>query len=105
MRPGEETSSHQVRLVFDSGGQRSYITENLCDALKLPVVGKDSLLIKAFDDSNERLRVCNVVQVWISTLDGMVVYIQAYAVTVICGPITNQPTETAQDSFPHLHGL
>ena len=105
VQPDEEIPSHQVRLVFDSGSQRSYITENLCDALKLPVVGKDSLLIKAFDHSDARLRVCNMVQVGIRTLDGMVVYIQAYAVPVICGPITNQPTKIAQDLFPHLHGL
>ena len=48
VRPDEETPSHQVRLVFDSGSQRSNITEILCDALKLPVVGKDSLLIGHF---------------------------------------------------------
>lgn len=100
-----KTPSHQVQLVFDSGSQRTYITENLCDALRLPVVGKDSLPIKAFGNSDARLRVCNMVRVGIRTLYGMVVYIQAYAVPVICGPITNQPIEIAQDSFPHLHGL
>ena len=33
------------------------------------------------------------------------VYIQAYVVPVICGPLTQQPTELAQSSCIHLHGL
>ena len=34
-----------------------------------------------------------------------IVYIQAYVVPVICGPLTQQPTELAQSSYQHLHGL
>lgn len=34
-----------------------------------------------------------------------IVYIQAYVVPVICRPLTQQPTEPAQSSCEHLHGL
>ena len=105
VRPDNDTSSLSVRLVFDSCSQRSYITKNLKDRLKLPVIGRESLLIKTFGESDARLRTCEIVQVGIKTMCDAIVYIQAYVVPVICGPLTQQPTELAQSSCEHLHGL
>ena len=51
VRPDNDTSSLSVRLVFDSCSQRSYITKNLKDRLKLPVIGRESLQIKTFGES------------------------------------------------------
>ena len=53
--------------------------------LGLPVVGRDSLLIKTFGQSDARLRSCEMVQVGIKTAHGATVYVQAYVVPVICG--------------------
>ena len=105
VRPDNDTSSLSVRLVFDSCSQTSYITKNLKDRLKLPVIGRESLLIKTFGESDARLRTCEIVQVGIKTMCDAIVYIQAYVVPVICGLLTQQPTELAQSSCEHLHGL
>ena len=103
--PDNDSYSPSVHLVFDSCSPRSYITKDLEDKLKLPVIGGGSLLIKTFGVSDARLRTCEIVQVCIKTMCDAVVYIQAYVVPVICGPLTQQPTELAQSSCEHLHGL
>ena len=73
--------------------------------MQLPVVGRDSLLIKTFGESDARLRTCEIVQVGIKTLCDTTVYIQAYVVPVICGPLTQQSTELTQSSYEHLRDL
>ena len=105
VRPDNDSSPLNVRLVFDSCSQRSYVTQAVQEKLQLPVFGRDSLLIKAFGESNARLRTCEIVQVGIKTLCDTTVYIQAYVVPVICGPLTQQSTELTQSSYEHLRDL
>lgn len=62
-------------------------SEHLKFELGLPVVGRDLLLIKTFGQSYARLRVCEMVQVGIKTVRRATVYVQAYMVPVICGPL------------------
>ena len=88
LRPDNDSCSRSIRLVFDSCSQRSYITENLKTDLGLPVIGRDSLLIKTFGKSDARLRSCEIVQVGIKTACEATVCIQAYVVPVIFGPLT-----------------
>ena len=103
--PHDGSNSTNVRLVFDSCSQRSYITEQLKNHLCLPVIGKDSLLIKTFGENDARLRICEIVQVAIETLNGTVVYVKTYVVPTICGPLSQQPTQLAREKFQHLQGL
>ena len=105
LRPDNDSCSRSIRLVFDSCSQRSYITEKLQTELGLPVIGKDSLLIKTFGQSDARLRSRKIVQVGVKTACEAPVYIQAYVVPVLCGPLTQQPIELAQCSYEHLRGL
>ena len=88
VRPDKDSNPLNVRLVFDSCSQRSYVTQAVKKKFQLPVVGRDSLLIKTFGESNATLRTCEIVQVGIKTLCDTTVYIQAYVLPVICGPLT-----------------
>ncbi|XP_068756263.1 uncharacterized protein [Montipora capricornis] len=99
------SSSLNVRLVFDSCSQRYYVTQTVKEKLQLPVVGRDSLLIKTFGESDARLRTCEVVQVDMKTLCDATVYVQSYVVPVICGPLTQQSTELTQSGYEHLRNL
>ena len=103
--PNNDSSPLNVRLVFDSCSQRSYVTQTVKEKLQLPVVGRDSLLIKTFGQSDARLRTCEVVQVDMKTLCDATVYVQSYVVPVICGPLTQQSTELTQSSYEHLPNL
>ena len=44
------------------------MTQAVKEKLQLSVVGRDSLLIKTFGESDARLRTCKIVQVGIKTL-------------------------------------
>ena len=105
VRPDNDSNPLNVRLIFDSCSQRSYVTRADKEKLQLPVVGRDSLLIKTFGESDATLRTCEIVQVGIKTLCDTTVYIQAYVVPVICGPLTQQPTELTRSSYEHLREL
>ncbi|XP_068680553.1 uncharacterized protein [Montipora foliosa] len=105
MRPDNDSSPLMVRLAFDSCSHRSYVTPAVKEKLQLPVVGRDSLLIKTFGESDVRLRNCEIVQVGIKTLCDATVYIQAYVAPVICGPLTQQSTELTQSSYENLPNL
>ena len=50
--PGKPSGTN-FRFVFDSGSQKSYVTVDVKNALNLPVVGKDKLLIKTFGGITE----------------------------------------------------
>ena len=105
VRPDNDSSPLNVRLVFDSCSQRSYVTQTVKEKLQLPVVGRDSLLIKTFGESDARLRTCEIVQVDIKTLCDATVYTQVYVVPVICGSLTQQSTKLTQSSYEHLRNL
>ena len=97
-----------ARMVFDSGSPRSYISENLRNALNLPIAGQETLLIKTFEESTAKLRRCDIVQLAVEADDGMQVYVSAYVVPVICAPINNQYNqliEFTQENYPHLQCL
>ena len=74
VRPDNDSSPLNVRLVFDSCSQRSW-------------------------------RTCEIVQVGIKTLSDTTVYIQAFVVPVICGPLIKYSSELTRSSYEHLRDL
>ena len=50
-----------VRLIFDTGSQRTYLTERARDALNLVTVRKVSMMIKTFGQENETVQICDLV--------------------------------------------
>ena len=93
------------RFVFDSGSQKSYVTVDVKNALSLPIVGKDKLLIKTFGDESPKVRDCEIVQFSVGCKNGEEIVMQAYVVPVICTPISNQVISRAVKHYEHLRGL
>ena len=93
MRPDNDNSLRNVRLVFNPCSQRAYVTQAVKEKLQLPYVGRDSLLIKTFGESDARLHTCEIVQVGIKTLCDTTVYIQ------------QQSIQLTQFSYEHLRDL
>ena len=75
------------------------------EQLKLPTVGKETLLIKTFGDDSASIKECDVVQLCVRTLDGLNVYVTSYVVPVICSPVSNQQTQDTLECSPYLQGL
>ena len=88
--PGDAKTEQNVHLIFDSGSQKSYVTEELKRALNLPAIAKEKLMMKAFGDSSPKVRECEIVQIGIKCIDEVEVIMTAYLVPVICTPISNQ---------------
>ena len=52
--PGDPEITGNARKIFDSGSQRSFVTNRLKDSLTLPIVGRESMINKAFgSDRND----------------------------------------------------
>ena len=96
----------KARILFDSGSQRSYISEKLRNALSLKADKSETLVIKAFGDSKEQVKVCDLVQVAVEGLDGQTsTYLTAHVVPSICAPINGQVVDYASNNYKHLKGL
>ena len=70
------------RIVFDSCSQRSYITQRLRENLNLLPNGSDTMKITAFGDKEPRQRECEKVQISITALDGMELYVNGYVAPI-----------------------
>ena len=104
-RPDNQETGMYTQVIFDSCSQRSYITCKTREQLKLPTVGKETLLIKTFGDNSASVKECDIVQLCIRTIDGMSVYVTAYVVPVICSPVSNQEIQSVVECYPYLQGL
>ena len=51
----ESISSGLVRILFDTGSQRSYVTNNTCTRLNLPIIRKEKLVIQTFGHNESKL--------------------------------------------------
>ena len=57
-----------LRILFDSGSQRSYMTEHARNKHNLSAVKAEKLLIKTFGQENEQLKECDVVEFCVKDL-------------------------------------
>ena len=51
-----------VRVVFDSGSQRSYVTKRVKDYLNLPVAAREQIYLKTFGQNKGKLETMDVTQ-------------------------------------------
>ena len=77
-----------VRILLDYCAQKSYISSRLRNELCLPSTGTETVLIKTLFGNNEpSLKKCNIVRFALECQDNLRVFINAYKVELICGPI------------------
>ena len=73
-------NSAKVRVILDSGSQRSYITNRVKNQLNLPTE-KETMVIKTFGSEEERIQTCDSVKfVLKSQHDQAEIRLSAYAV-------------------------
>ena len=103
--PGNPLDSANVRILLDSGAQRSYVSYRLCDKLSLPKIGSEKVLIKTFGNDEPCLTSCDIVQLRIACPDGLNLFIKAYTIPIVCSPLSDQSIGLAKKSYPHLRNL
>ena len=105
-RVDDDSQSCNVCISVDSCSQKSYITKWLREQLHLPYVRvNDKVLIKDFGNEQGTLKHYNMVQLAVRGADNLVIYINAYEVDTICGPISGQAITFVRLHYSHLRNL
>ena len=93
----------KIRLLFDNCSQYLYVTEGLCNMLKLKAEHRGRLQLNTFGDRNHRTKNCEVIQLdiqGVSTSNRTKITVLSFS--IIC---TTLPSITSTDNLPHLEGL
>ena len=95
-----------LRVLLDTGSQRSYVSNRLWEALGLPAIRSDTLIVKTFGPNYSQVQSFDVVSVCLRNFnDDLNTYIKAFIVPTICSPIANQAVDVAARSYSHLTDL
>ena len=103
--PTSPEKSRNIRIVFDSGSQRSYVMEQVVRHLSLAIEGEQSLTIMTFGSNKEQACVCKAVRLGLTLKDGTTKQLTLFAVPTICEPVACQPVSFCQSDFSHLTGI
>ena len=96
----------KVKMILDSGSQRSYVTTRLKDQFNLNTEGTETLLIKTFGGEDEQPQTCDVVNLTIETERAYQdLPPTAFVVPTISRPLRQQATQAAQEKYHHLEEL
>ena len=83
----------EVRLLFDGGSQRSYITERAAKLLALEPTGEQPLSISTFASTSQQTKVCPRVNVKVHLRGCPPMLLSLYAIHTICEPLVSQPID------------
>jgi len=91
-----------VRLLLDSGSQRSYLTSNLMQQLQLQPVRRKRLNLNTFGNEQFNRKECDMVQVRLLGSGDEVIVIEALSFSSICSPL---PQTVVLHHYPDLQEL
>lgn len=96
------TTTIPVRVLLDSGSQRSYVTNHLKKRLGILPDKTEMLNLNTFGEDQFTQRQCDVVNLNLQVTQGEDIEISAVCFQKICSPIS---TKIHLDQHPHLKGL
>ena len=95
--------SSKVKILFDNGSQRSYVTEHLKSKLGLKSMKTETLNLNTFGDNNYRKQKCATVSLNLRDKNNKeIAEISVLSTPVICSPL---PKIVNLNKFPHLKGI
>ena len=103
--PSTPQPARELRILLDSGSQRSYITERAQRLLKLDAEGEQRLSIAVFGSAREHLKVCAVVKIGMELKDHPHLYPSLLVVPMICELLVGQPISECIEGNQHLASL
>ena len=96
------SKSTRVKILFDSGSQKSYVTDSLKSRLGLKSTKTELLHLNTFGEKNFRKQKCDVVTLKLEDRNDEAVKLTVLSFPAICSPL---PSRVDSTSYPHLHGL
>jgi len=105
--PGQQPPQNQlVRILLDSGSQRTYITQQLKERLNLKTITREKLCIKTFGEQCDKVQTVEVVNLCLKNANSKEnLVITAHVVPMICSPLCNQEVKIAKNNYHHLADL
>ena len=103
--PSKPKQTVEIRILFDSGSQKSYLTERVMKLLQLKPTGGQTLSIAAFGATQEQTKVCPTVSVGICLKGYPNATLSMYVVPTICKPLSCQPITASVEANDHLISL
>ena len=91
-----------VRILLDSGSQRSYITNSLKVKLKLVPLRQEQLALNTFGNTGCKREDCDLIALTLQGRMGKDIEIQVLSFPAICSPLQ---TAVVVDQYPHLRDL
>ena len=83
----QKSRKETVRLLLDTGSQRTYITEQLAERLQLPMRGSETLTVYTFSSSKPRQLQTPVTELRLLTKDGSALHLRVNVVPKITGTL------------------
>ena len=100
----DEKKCENLRILFDSGSQLSYISPQARKRLNLDVISQKPVSIKTFGNMQKQ-KVLDQVKFAVKSRDGNFnIYVEAF-VSDICYPLEQQVINLAQEKYKHLQNL
>ena len=96
------TKTKDVRILFDNGSQRSYVTNTLKSQLNLGTMKKETLHLNTFGEQNYRKQDCDMVKIHLTKPGCEEIEICALGFPVICSSL---PSKVDVTQYPHLDNL
>jgi hypothetical protein len=94
--------STTVRILFDSGSQRTYLTDDLRNKLNLKALYQERLNLNTFGENNYKSKRCDTVELQLQRPGHSEVFeLKCLSFPTICTPL---PSKVTID-HPHLQGL
>lgn len=101
-KPGEQ-HGEDIRVLLDSGSQRTYITETMAKKLQLTIGEKQTIQLVTFGSEKPQTIQTPTTQVQMRLVDDSYITITANIVPKICGQIFRRPiSATTQGHWQHL---
>lgn len=98
----DKTRSVKVRILLDSGSQRSYVSNNLKSKLSLKPIKHETLNLNTFGNNKFQKQNCDLVDLYIQDKNHGKIKIRTLSFPVICSSL---PSRINVAEFPHLEGL
>ena len=101
-RNEDSTKSTRVKILFDNGSQRSYVTDNLKSRLGLKSTIKEMLHLNTFGQKTFRKQKWDVLTLFLQDANEETSRVCVLSFPTICSPL---PSRVDANNYPHLHGL
>jgi hypothetical protein len=104
--PDNPSARMTLRLLFDNGSQRSYITGRAKEILSLKTLSKQTMSIVTFGSQSGNQRVCEVVRVGLQTRNpGLCKEFSMLTVPLIWEGLAATPVQHCIDKYSHIRQL